>query len=925
MSELNRADASLPTGAVTFLFSDIEGSTRLWEEEPARMSTTLAWHDAVLRAAVEYHRGVVVKSTGDGVHAAFNNALDALSAAVDVQRSIIGAEAANGLPLHVRCGLHAGVVEHRDNDFFGAPVNRAARIMSAAHGGQVLLSQAVAESLREILPAAVSLRDLGRVRLKDLSTPEHVYQVVHPHLRQEFPALRSLETTPNNLPQQATSFIGRERAVAELQELLAKSRLLTLTGSGGCGKTRLCLQIAADSLERFPDGVWMVELAPLSDPDCVPAAVAVVLGLKQEPGTRIVETLTRYLRDKRLLLLLDNCEHVLAACAFLANSFVRQCPQLTILASSQEALAIDGEQTYRVPSLSLPDPEETHIPASVARSEAVQLFTDRARLARPDFQVTGENAPVLASICNRLDGVPLAIELAAARVRSLAVREISQRLDERFRLLNVGSRTALPRQQTLHAALEWSHSLLAANEQTLFRRLGVFAGGFTLELAQDVAADDRIDRWMVLDLLGHLVDKSLVVFVSDGFQRYQLLETMRAFALEQLAECKELDDARSRHAHAVSDFFSATDEQRYGERGTLTAAEFMQKLAPELDNFRAAFDWSVGPGSDVQMAITLTGAAALMLRWLGLSEEGVQRMHPLRGRLDDDVRTASQARFCFGLALMGEGGRLPESEVLELRQRESAFYEAQGPRRRMFEALYSLGWSLSALGEFDRTADILRRMHQMELPTDPPWLRATRLNLEGQLHLDREQFEAAVTVQTQQRTLLLQAPGEEILLINCQNNLCAALNGLGRFEEAIAVAQSSVDHAGTRNHGSIGLAFFQLLHAQLSLGRLNDAEQTVRKAMPGWKRDAVVLFGARHLAMLLAEQGRLEDAARVNGASTAYVRRSGSLQSPVRRQAYRRVMELFCAAGVDSGDVARWEREGETLDENAIAALCLRN
>ena len=386
--------------------------------------------------------------------------------------------------------MHAGVVERRDNDFFGSPVNRAARIMSVAHGGQVLLSQAVADCVRDLLPPAVSLRDLGKVRLKDLSTPEHLYQVVHPQLRQEFPALRSLEATPNNLPQQTTSFIGREQALAELRRLLAKTRLLTLTGSGGCGKTRLCLQVAADSLESFTDGAWVVEFAPLSDLDRVPQTVATVLGVKEELGKTISQTLTEYLKDKRLLLLLDNCEHLLEGCARLADMLVRQCPHLTILASSREPLGIGGEQAYRVPSLSLPDSGQVHTPVSIRAFEAVQLFTDRARLVRADFEVTNQNATAVASICHRLDGIPLAIELAAARVRSLSVEEINRKLDERFRLLTGGSRTALPRQQTLRAALEWSHNLLNDAERAVFRRLSVFAGGFTMELAQAVAGDD---------------------------------------------------------------------------------------------------------------------------------------------------------------------------------------------------------------------------------------------------------------------------------------------------------------------------------------------------------------------------------------------------------------------------------------------------
>ena len=291
------------------------------------MSQALAAHDALARSAVESRHGTVVKMTGDGVHAVFDDALDALAATVDLQQALADPAATNGVPLRVRCGLHAGVVERRDNDYFGSPVNRAARIMSAAHGGQVLLSQAVVDGVREMLPAAVSLRDLGKVRLKDLSTPEHVYQVVHPQLRQEFPALRSLEATPNNLPQQATNFIGREKELAELKRLLAKTRLLTLTGSGGCGKTRLSLQVAADSLERFPDGAWLVELAPLADPGLVPQTVATVLGLKEEPGKPISQTLTEHLKDKRLLLLLDNCEHLLDGCAQLADALVRQCPQ----------------------------------------------------------------------------------------------------------------------------------------------------------------------------------------------------------------------------------------------------------------------------------------------------------------------------------------------------------------------------------------------------------------------------------------------------------------------------------------------------------------------------------------------------------------------------------------------------------------------
>ena len=531
---------------MTFLFTDIEGSTALWEHDGARMSQALAAHDALARCAVEGNRGTVVKMIGDGMHAVFEDALDAVAATVKMQQALIDPSATNGIPLRVRCGLHAGVGERRDNDYFGNPVNRAARIMNAAHGGQVLLSQVVVDGVRERLPATVALRDLGKVRLRDLSTPEHIYQIVHPELRQEFPALRSLEATPNNLPQQVTTFIGRERELAELKRLLVRTRLLTLTGSGGCGKTRLCLQGAADCLERFPDGVWLVELAPLADERLLPQSVVTVLGLMEEPGISIVQTLIEHLKDKRLLLLLDNCEHLIDGCAQLVDTLIRQCPKITILASSREALGIGGEQAYRVPSLSLPDPKQAHTPISIAPFEAVQLFTDRAQLSRADFKVTTQNAPRLASICYRLDGIPLAIELAAARVSSLSVEEINSKLDQCFRLLTVGSRTALPRHQTLRATIDWSYDLLAPAERALLVRLAVFAGGFTLDGAEAVGVGGDVADMDVLDLLGQLVGKSLVA-LDVNHDRYHLLETVRQYALERLAQSDAEDQSRVKH------------------------------------------------------------------------------------------------------------------------------------------------------------------------------------------------------------------------------------------------------------------------------------------------------------------------------------------------------------------------------------------
>ncbi|TMH54013.1 MAG: adenylate/guanylate cyclase domain-containing protein [Betaproteobacteria bacterium] len=519
----------------TFLFTDIEGSSRLWEQDPERMRPALARHDALVRTAVEHNRGTVVKMSGDGVHAAFSDPLDAVCASLELQRALADSESTNGIAIHVRCGLHAGVTERRDNDFFGTAVNRAARIMSTAHGGQVLLSQAVAVLVDERLPPGVTLRDLGSLRLRDLASPEHVYQLVHPQLRQDFPALRSLEATPNNLPLQVTSFVGRERELAEVKKLLANSRLLTLLGVGGIGKTRLSLQVAADLMDDYPDGVWFVELAPLTDALLVPQAVASVLGVKEEAGRPVVEALIKYVKSRRQLLILDNCEHLLDACAELVKQLLQAGPSLRILASSREHLRVAGESTYPVPALAAPDPYEKFIHTTLTQYEAARLFIDRALAAQPAFEISQQNAIAVAEVCHRLDGIPLAIELAAARVRALPVGTIASRLSDRLRLLAGGDRTALPRQQTLRALIDWSFDLLGEQERTLFRRLAVFAGGFTLEAAEAVSAVGDLANSDVLDVLTHLVEKSLVVMEGES-GRYRLLETVRQYAQERLSE-----------------------------------------------------------------------------------------------------------------------------------------------------------------------------------------------------------------------------------------------------------------------------------------------------------------------------------------------------------------------------------------------------
>lgn len=570
----------------TFLFTDIEGSTRLWQQNPEAMHPALASHDAIVRRAVESNHGDVVKMSGDGVHAAFTDPLQAIKACLELQRAFADPASTQGIALRVRCGLHAGVDQRRDNDFFGNAVNRAARIMSAAHGGQVLLSQVVAGLVGDRLPAGVSLRDLGTVRLRDLAMPEHVYQLAASGLRQDFPALRSLEATPNNLPQQLTSFIGREHEVPAIEKLLAGTRLLTLLGVGGIGKTRLSLQVAADVMDDYPDGVWLVELAPLTDGSLVAQAVASVLGVKEEAGRPVVEALAKYLKERQILLVLDNCEHLVQASAELAKGLLQTGVHLKILATSREHLRIAGETIYQVPPLAVPGKSDAPSPEEATRYEAVRLFVERAAAAQAGFQLSGQNAAAVTDICTHLDGIPLAIELAAARVRTLSVETIDARLGDRFRLLTGGDKTALPRQQTLRALVDWSFDLLSEKEQILFRRLAVFAGGWPLEAAETVCAGGDVNESEVLDLLAELVNKSLVTVTAEN-GRFGLLETIRQYAEARLLQSGEEDLTRSRHL----DFYLALVEKVAPDLLGKEQAAVLQRLDLERENILSAHGW----------------------------------------------------------------------------------------------------------------------------------------------------------------------------------------------------------------------------------------------------------------------------------------------------------------------------------------------
>ncbi|MDT5013860.1 MAG: hypothetical protein QOD39_20, partial [Mycobacterium sp.] len=583
----------LPTGTVTLLLADVEGSTRLWQSQPDAMTAAVAQLDQTVAAVIAAHGGArpVEQGEGDSFVAAFTRASDAVACALELQRAPLA-------PITMRIGIHTGEVQLRDEaNYVGPAINRTARLRELAHGGQTVLSGSTYELVVDCLPPDAWLTELGSYRLRDLARPERVIQLCHPDLCNSYPPLRTPETTVAlHLPTPLTTFIGRGSAMKDVQDILRHNRLVTLSGAGGLGKTRLAIQVAHEIAAEFGDGAWYVDLAPIADPDVLPVAVIRSFGLPDQPGRSTTDIVLRFAGNRRILLVLDNCEHLLDATADLVVAMLGECPNVTLLATSREPIGTPGEVTWRVPSLSLAD-------------EAIELFTDRARLARPDFRLSDENRDAVTEICRRLDGMPLAIELAAPRIRALSPTEILDGLRDRFRLLTGGSRTAVRRQQTLHASVDWSHSLLTEPERILFRRLAVFIGGFDLDAAQFITGSGEVEHFQVLDQLTLLVDKSLVV-AEAGIRgtRYRLLETVRQYSLEKLGESGEADAVRTRHRDYYTAMAALLDAPaRSGMEQRIERAEI------EIDNTRAAFAWS-RDAADFDLALQL--ASSLQPLWL---------------------------------------------------------------------------------------------------------------------------------------------------------------------------------------------------------------------------------------------------------------------------------------------------------------------
>lgn len=589
--------SELPSGTVTFVFTDIANSTRLWEEQPSGMGDALTRHDAIVRDAVVAHGGQVVKGTGDGGFAVFGAAAAALEAAVALQRAMAQESWTETGPLRVRIGVHTGVAQCRDGDYFGPVLNRTARLMAVAHGGQIVCSQATADLARDASTGEIELVDLGEHRLRDLSRPERIFQVEAPGLGSDFAPLHSMDAFPGNLPFQVSSFIGRTAELERIAAALGEARVVTLNGVGGVGKTRLALQVAAEALPRFRQGSWLVELAAVRDPEGVVDAFATLFGVTARAGHNLTESLIEFLGTKELLLVVDNCEHLLDPVATLVERIVGACPAVVILATSREGLALPGERIIAVPSLGTPGDHDTL--AVVAESDAVELFVERARAADADFALKEDNAGALVRLCRRLDGVPLALELAAARVNVMNPAELADALDRRFEVLSGGRRGAVKRQQTLKATIDWSYDLLSAPHQRLLARLAVFASGCTRAAAEAICAGEPIAERSVFGLLSDLVERSLVVAEREHLEtRYRLLETIREYGEERLAEYDESALLGARHAEYYIDFARAASNQMLGPE----QVDVGRRFALEYENVVAALNYAVD-SDDADLAL----------------------------------------------------------------------------------------------------------------------------------------------------------------------------------------------------------------------------------------------------------------------------------------------------------------------------------
>lgn len=902
----------IPSGTVTFLFTDIEGSTKLWQDFPAAMPAALARHHAILNQAVTAHQGYVFQIIGDGFHVAFRTATDGLNAALAAQRALATESWRETGPVRVRMALHTDRADvnadHYDSGEYAEGeylvLARTARLMSAAHGGQILLSASTAALVRGELSPEVALRDLGTHRVKDFE-PQQVFQVTAPELPSDFPPLKTLGSLPNNLPLQLTSFIGRAREVEEVKQWLTVTRLLTFTGMGGSGKTRLAIQVAADLIQDFPDGVYFVALAPLTEPALVAPTIAQTVGVRESAGRSILANLQEYLQPRNILLVLDNFEQVISA-APLVVELLAACPQLSILVTSREALHVRGEREYPVSPLALPNLTKLPPLESLTENPAVELFIERAQAVKPDFKLTTDTASAIVEICHRLDGLPLAIELAAARVRLMPPREILTRLEHRLQFLTGGARDLPVRQQTLRNAIAWSYDLLNPDEQQVFRRLSVFVGGCTLTAAEAVAGDQD----SVLDQIGSLLDKSLLREgkSANDESRFIMLQLLREFGVEQLDASGEPEMIRQRHAN----YFLSLAAQGEASLESTEQIEWLKRMEQEHDNLRAALEWSRTADGTGELCMRLADLLGIFWEARGHFSEGRERLSAVLSIESAQGRTAARAQLFRRAAELA----FRQSDYAATRSLAEASLDISreiGDKQGTASALIKLGDALTEVGNYAAaSAHFEEALAMWRAANDRPGTARALINLgwaalrTGDYPLAHARLEEALTLHRALKNL---------------RGVGFALSGLGEvaarqgdYERATRLVEESLElRKQSGNKWGVGVSLGTLGWIAMRQG---DPEQAVARLAASLEvRQEIgdksgIAWCLERLGEIAFTRGQPDKAAREFGAASALRASIGSVIDSVDQSQYASTLtalreqlgkEQFASAWADGG------------------------
>ena len=911
-------------GLVTLLFTDVEGSVGLREADRDATALASAQYGRIVREQIEAAGGHLFKTVGEAHRAVFADPVAALSSAVAIQRAVGDQSWESSLPIRVCMALHSGACAERDGDYVGPVANRAARLLEVGHGGQVLVTAASYALLAGRLPGGIGLRDLGEQRLKDLGRAERVFQVTGPGLAGEFGALRSLDDPAlrHNLPSQATSFVGRTAELAELRALVSGgSRLITIAGPGGIGKSRLALQVAANALDGTGDGVWLAELAPVAEPELVARTVAAALGVREVPGRPLLDTLIDGVGDRDLLMILDNAEQVIGAVAELAETIIRSCPRACLLVTSREPLSISGEHVFRVSGLAVP-PADVAAPDRLAAFESVQLFAEHAAQQRRDFVLDDASAAAVAEICVRLDGIPLALELAAARIGSLSATEISARLDQRFRLLTTGNRTAMPRHQTLRALIDWSYDLLSPREQLVFGRLSVFAGGWTLDAAEAVTAGGDVADWQVLDLLAALVGKSLVqAEVSHGSTRYRLLETVRHYAAERLAVAgSDASDVRAAHR----DYYLSLVETAAPELPGPDEARWLDRIEAEFDNIRAALAFSIAEPGSAEPGLRLAAALRPFAYMRGHSGEVIEALGALIGRRDSRQSARYLARAlaanCHLLNYFGDHPDIPSMAAEAITVARSLADDDLAA-----DALGALNWYSffhgdlpAALARADEAVALARTAGRSVLLVATLGARAVFKGESGDLDASFADHQEVLS--------LARANGYNLVLALTLANLGTDRVAAGEFPAALACLQEALSVAdahgyqslSTQIRGNLGSAY--LVAGDVASGRrlligVLDTAQAAGDTAHLYR----VIFG---LAVAACADGDPVVAATLHGAADRQYEEAGkvveAIESRMRAGDHDRLIAMLGPAAFDAAC-----RQGRTLSQAEAITLAL--